>query len=152
MIVSFREVRFTLQFTTDIDSFDEGFEFGIQGLNSSREWIPIMYYASQLDRSDMIYIGDMNSISDSTVNIRGYSVPYMVIGEEEHNAELKICNDSTIDVGLLSFRWIQTVEQNLTNASDDLVFLDDVTIKYVSQSDPEIEIVTDNFNYQTDIR
>ena len=156
--INCREIRFTLQFTTDIDSFDEGLEFGIQGLhtvNGDREWIPVMYYASQPNRSNLIYVGDIQT-SDSTVVIRGFSVPYVMVGEgEEHSAELKVCIDSTIDVGSLSFRWIQTVEQ--VNASDGLVFLliDDISVKYVNPSSPddlEIVIITDNFNRQTSIR
>ena len=154
-----REIGFTLQFTTDVDSFDEGLEFGIQGLhtiNGDREWIPVMFYASQPNRSNSIYVGNIQT-SDrlSTVNIRGFSVPYVVVGEgEEHNADLNVCIDSTIDVGSLSFRWIQTVEQ--VNVSDGLVFLlvDDISVKYINPSspdDPEI-VVTDNFNEQTSIR
>ena len=108
-----REVSFKLQLATDIDSFDEGVEFGIQNY-SSREWIPVMFYASQYNRSNQIYVGEMDT-SRNTVNIRGYNVPFTVIGEE-HDAELKnvtikLCSDSTTileNVEFLSFRWIQT--------------------------------------------
>ena len=147
-----REVSFKLQLATDIDSFDEGVEFGIQ--NYSREWIPIMFYASQYSRSNQIYVGEMDT-SSNTVNLRGYNVPFTMIsgGEDDAEHELKICSESSTlleNVEFLSFRWIQTVEQ--TNKTDDLVFLDDVQIISVDRSESSREIIMDYFNSQESIR
>ena len=151
-----REVSFKLQLATDIDSFDEGVEFGIQNY-SSREWIPVMFYASQYSRSNQTYVGEMDT-SSNTVNIRGYNVQFILISGGEDDAELKnltikLCSDSSTileNVEFLSFRWIQTVVQ--TNTTDNLVFLDDIQIKSVDPSQISHELLMDDFNNQASIR
>ena len=114
----------------NVDSFDEGVEFGFQNLNSGREWIPLAFYSfhSPGMLEEEIRIGPTLS-GNTAVVIRGYSVPiYRVGGTIAHRAELKLCGSEIIQSNAsLSFRWLQTVVID-TGRNRDIVYLDNVTI------------------------
>ena len=129
----YRIVNFDIMFVSsgssgpNVDSFDEGVEFGFQNLNSGREWIPLAFYSLRTPgnrRDEEIKIE--STLNSDNVVIRGYSVPIYLVGT--HRAELKLCGSEIIQSNAsLSFRWLQTVVTN--NARNrDTVNLDNVAI------------------------
>ena len=112
----------------NVDTFDEGVEFGFQNLNCVREWIPLAFYSFHIPtmRDEQIKIGPELMFGDNITVIRGYSVPIHRVGSTmAHGAELKLCGSEIIQN--MSFRWLQTVVTQSTNNSDT-VYLDNVAI------------------------
>lgn len=144
-------MAFDLDFPNNrLDSFDEGVELGFRDLNRGREWIPLVFYASRTpsSRDDEIEVGEI-ILTNTTINIRGYNVPFVQMGEAQ-SVTLKVCGGEIerADAGI-TFRWLQTV---LTPGveGNDAVVLDNVEIN-VSFPQPSV-LFADNFDNQNTIK
>ena len=132
--------------TSNLDSLDEGMEFGYRNLKSGSEWIPLAFYSSlENPREDQIKVGERNG---DKITIRGYSVPF--IRGDGNSAQLKLCGSEIIqNDASLSFRWLQTVIFIRQPSVDD-INLDNVQI---SINSPQQHVLfMDNFNNQMSIR
>ena len=119
-----------------LNSFDEGVELAFQNLNSSGEWIPLVFYSTKTKpRNESIYVGDL-FFNQSSVKIRGYDVNYTIVDNNESvEVDRVICGEEIErSDGLLDwvrFRWLQTVEQAKA-PNMDRVLLDNILISSYS--------------------
>ena len=156
----YRIVNFEIMFVSrggrgpNVDSFDEGVEFGFQNLNSGREWIPLAFYSfhSPGSRDEQIRIGPTLS-GNTAVVIRGYSVPiYRVGGTIAHRAELKLCGSEIIQSNAsLSFRWLQTVITDSAR-NRDIAYLDNVAISINFPEGYNMTLLDDDFDSEMMIK
>ena len=146
-----REIRFFLNTTPDesnLDSLDEGLEFGYR---NDSEWIPLAFFSSLVDQDNVIKVGEQTG--NNLITIRGYSVPF-ILGDT-HSVQLKLCGSDIIQDNaslIMSFRWLQTVRSSLASSVDDIA-IDNVQISIMSPTQQlNVELLTDNFNNQINIR
>ena len=149
------EVRFTLKLggtddETKLNSFDEGVELAFQHINGSGEWIPLMFYVTDVDRAQDdhgIFIGNITS---RIVSIRGYNVPYVISTNNQRcEHKVKVCIDVDNNEWI-KLRWLQTVYQG-RSANRDRVFLDNVQISSFLTQQQGV-ILCDDFDNQTAIK
>ena len=137
----------------NVDSFDEGVEFGFLNLSSSREWIPLAFYSFHIPtkRDEEIKIGPELMFGDNITVIRGYSVPiYDRVGT--HRAELKLCGSEIIQSNAsLRFRWLQTVFTG-NRSNTDTVYLDNVAISINFPEGHNTTLLDDDFDSETMIK
>ena len=139
----------------NVDSFDEGVEFGFQNISSGREWIPLAFYSFHFPtkRDEQIKIGPELMFGDNITVIRGYSVPIYRVGSTmAHRADLKLCSSEIIQSNAsLSFRWLQTVfTGNARNT--DTAYLDNVAISINFPEGHNTTLLDDDFDSETMIK
>ena len=127
-----REVAFdvTLGFSEssncdEIEDFSEGVELSVR--RNQEEWIPLMFFASTSMTEEPLINLPKGSTS-STITLRGYIVPYVMLAENASNSiSVDICR-SDIFTDTLLFRWLQTSYQRGKSAQD-VVILEDITVR-----------------------
>ena len=145
-----RRVNFDILFSRGniLETFDEGVEFGFQNLNQGREWIPLTFYSFQNTnrRDGDIKVGSESTFGDNHIIIRGYNVPFALVGGTvTHRAEFKLCGSEIVhNNASLSFRWIQTVISS-RDANADPVYLDNIAISINSTQQQNV-LFKDDFN------
>ena len=129
-----RRVNFDIIFTAQsgsnlrqLNSFDEGVEFGFQNLDHGREWIPLAFYSFQQTNihDEDFKIAPELMFNATIVTTMHVSIFYRA---HVHGAELKLCGSEIMqNNATLSFRWLQTVRSG-RSANADEVYLDNIRI------------------------
>ena len=132
-----------------LDTFSEGVELSV-GIQNCSTWIPLHYFANNLQTSTDINIGLLNT-DTRTVQIRGYSVPYSIQGgnDELLSVNLSVCGERVLQDGL-QFRWLQTAQIMTTSSNnhhkDNIVTLDDVLISLAFENQTRKPLIREEFN------
>ena len=147
-----------------LNSFDEGVEFAFKNLNTSQEWIPLMFFSradsnKNLRRGNNIYVGEIPTDQDVVI-IRGYNVSFKMIGNGEENKveyAIKICGKEIMQsngvlLSCMKFRWLQTVSQVRNRPNRDIILLDDVVVRAYSDQQQNLVVFKDSFNNQASIK
>ena len=107
---------------------------------SDSEWVPLMYFASNLnpDSDNTIslvenkILQNPNNETQGNFMLRGYSVPYVIASKGRHRVTL--CSEADLLDYPVEFRWLQT--SSLTNRSitEDVIMLDNISISLQNSS------------------
>ena len=100
--------------------------------SNNSHWIPLHYFANNevTELTGTINFGPINS-TENTVNIRGYTVPYILQNiNESLQVNLRVCGESLLRDGL-QIRWLQTINTISTRATlGDVLTLKNVEITH----------------------
>ena len=146
-----REITFDLDFLTgsgscdSIDSFHEGVELSFRSLvkneeymtQSDGEWVPLIYFASNLNLTadNIISLVENNTLSNKTGGsfmLRGYTVPYIITSKGSHRVTL--CSEADLLDYPLEFRWLQTSSLSNRSTAEDIILLDNISISLQNAS------------------
>ena len=106
----------------EVEDFSEGLELSVR--RNQGEWIPLMFFASTFVTEEPF----INLPKDSTITLRGYTVPYAILAENASNSiSVDICRRD-IFTDTLQFRWLQTSFQR-SKSVRDVVILEDITVR-----------------------
>ena len=151
LITLFREIAFDLDFILPecqrINDFHEGVELSFRSLKDDGpgEWIPLMYLTGLSNITQPSYFS-FERITEDTLSLRGYSVPYIVQDQNHYN--VSVCGEDIFQYPL-QFRWLQSSHQEGSSISD-VVLLDNVTVS-VRNSTHHAVLLEDCFDGQNSI-
>ena len=121
-----------------IDEFYEGVELSFRSLTDDQEgpgqWIPLLYVTADLpniSQSQLSALSFESNADDTSIILRGYSVPYIVSSEGDSYVKVSICGQSVDDWLFrypLIFRWLQSSRQEQNSIRSDVILLDNVAV------------------------
>ena len=130
----------------NINNFYEGVEVSVGNWDRDGQWIPLHYFTREEKGSENSpNFGPINK-NDSTVSIRGYTVPYTLM--EYSVANLNVCGEKVLRDGL-QFRWMQNSVFKRTGdpyQPKDELTMDNLSISLRYKSQTKKYLVNEEFN------
>ena len=162
------EITFDLDFLIrsrdydSIDSFHEGVELSFRSLvedgedttQSDSDWVPLVYFASNLnlDTDDTISLVEKNTLLENETQgnfmLRGYSVPYVIASRGQRHVTL--CSGADLLDHPVELRWLQTSSLINRNITEDVIMLDNIGIR-LQNSSHYASLFDENFDNQTSL-
>ena len=115
-------------------------------------WIPLHFFpAGNNDDQIRVPFGPIN-ITDSTVVIRGYDVPYTFQNSNQSlSVNWSVCGEMFVRDGL-QFRWLQTTSIDQRVITRDCVTIDDLSISLAHKDQTTVSLVSEDFRNGTLVR
>ena len=115
-------------------------------------WIPLHFFPAENNRDQFrVPFGPIN-ITDSTVVIRGYDVPYTFQNSNQPlSVKWSVCGEMFVRDGL-QFRWLQTTSVDQRVNIRDCVTIDDLSISLAHKDQTKVSLVSEDFGDGTLVR
>ena len=135
-----------------LDTFYEGIEVSMGNWDRDSHWIPLHFFSAGNNNDPYrIPFGPIN-ITDSTVVIRGYDVPYTFRNSNQPlSVNWSVCGEMFVRDGL-QFRWLQTAAVDQQQITRDCVTMDDLSISLAHKDQTKVSLVSEDFRNETPVR
>ena len=115
-------------------------------------WIPLHFFPAGNSKDEIrLPFGQIN-VTDSTVAIRGYDVPYTFQNSSQSlSVNWSVCGEMFVRDGL-QFRWLQTTSIDQRVIIRDCVTIDDLSISLAHKDQTIVSLVSEDFRNGTLVR